>query len=80
MPHIIVKMYPGRTGEQKDELVRAITDSVVKIAKCEEKSVSVSIEEISAEDWPEKVYRPEIIEKMETLVKRPGYNPFTDLY
>jgi 4-oxalocrotonate tautomerase len=76
MPHVIIKMYPGRTDEQKSKLAQAITDSVVKIAKCEEKSVSVAIEEIAPENWAETVYRPDIMEKEETLVKKPGYNPF----
>jgi 4-oxalocrotonate tautomerase len=69
-------MHPGRTTEQKNRLARAITDSVVKIAGCEEKSVSVAIEEIAPEDWAEMVYKPDIIEKEETLFKKPGYNPF----
>jgi 4-oxalocrotonate tautomerase len=76
MPHVIVKMYPGRTVEQKDKLAKAIADSVVKIAKCEDKTVSVAIEEIAAKDWAETVYRPDIMGKKETLVKKPGYNPF----
>ena len=76
MPHVIVKMYPGRTVEQKDELAQAIVDAMIKIAKCEEKSVSVTIEEIAREDWAEKVYRPDIIEKEKILYKKPGYNPF----
>jgi 4-oxalocrotonate tautomerase len=76
MPHVIVKMHPGRTMEQKNELAKAITDSVVKIAKCESKSVSVAIEEIAPEDWAEIVYRPDIMEKEKTLYQKPGYNPF----
>jgi 4-oxalocrotonate tautomerase len=76
MPHVIIKMYPGRTVEQKSKLAQVIADSIVKIAKCEEKTVSVAIEEIAPEDWAETVYRPDILEKEETLVKKPGYNPF----
>jgi len=76
MPHVIVKMHPGRTIEQKNKLAQAIADSVVKIAGCEDKSVSVAIEEIAPEDWAEKVYRPDIMEKGKTLYKKPGYNPF----
>ncbi len=76
MPHVIVKMYPGRTDEQKNKLAQAIADSVVKIARCEDKSGSVAIEEIAPENWAETVYRPDIMEKEETLVKKPGYNPF----
>jgi len=76
MPHVIVKMHPGRTAEQKNKLAQAIADSIVQIARCEEKSVSVAIEEIAPEDWAETVYRPDIMEKEGTLVKKPGYNPF----
>jgi len=76
MPHVIVKMHPGRTDGQKNRLAQAITDAVTNIVKCEEKSVSVAIEEITPEDWAEKVYRPDIIQKEVTLVKKPGYNPF----
>jgi len=76
MPHIIIKMYPGRTPAQKSKLVAAITDCVTSIVKCEEKSVSIAIEEIAPENWAEKVYRPDIIEKEKTLAKKPGYNPF----
>ncbi len=76
MPHVIIKMHPGRTDAQKNKLAQAITDAVTNIARCEDKSVSVAIEEIAPEDWAEIVYKPDIIEKAETLVKKPGYNPF----
>ena len=76
MPHVIVKLYPGRSDEQKTRLAEEIVKDVVTIAKCEEKSVSVSFEEIRPEDWVEKVYRPDILENQERLYKKPGYNPF----
>ncbi len=38
--------------------------------------VSVAFEEIDKNDWPEKVYKPDIIEKKENLYIEPGYNPF----
>jgi 4-oxalocrotonate tautomerase len=70
-------MYPGRTPEQKQKLVSSIVDCITNIAKCEEKSVSIAIEEISPEDWAEEVYKPYILGKKETIVKNPGYNPFS---
>ena len=76
MPHIIVKLYPGRSDEQKTHLAEEIVKDVVTIAKCEEKSVSVAFEEIRPEDWAEKVYRPDILENPQRLYKKPGYNPF----
>jgi len=76
MPHIIVKLYPGRSGEAKQRLVDAIVEDVVAIAGCEENVVSVAVEEIAPTEWPEKVYRPDILNKEHLLYKKPGYNPF----
>jgi 4-oxalocrotonate tautomerase len=78
MPHVIIKMYAGRTEEQKKKLVKAITDSIVKIVDADKKYVSIAIEDVSPEDWAEKVYRPDILEKKDTLYKKPGYNPFCE--
>jgi 4-oxalocrotonate tautomerase len=75
MPHVIVKMYPGRTEEQKKKLVKAITDSIIKIIAADEKYISIAVEDVSPEEWAEKVYRPDILEKKDTLYKKPGYNP-----
>jgi 4-oxalocrotonate tautomerase len=61
MPHVIVKLYPGRSAEQKKQLAREIVKSVVEIAKCKQKSVSVAIEEVAPDDWAEKVYKPDIV-------------------
>jgi 4-oxalocrotonate tautomerase len=76
MPHIIVKLYPGRSDRRKTRLADELARDVATIAGCEEKSVSVAIEEIEPEDWAEKVYRPDIIEKQASLYRKPGYNPF----
>lgn len=76
MPHIIVKLYPGRTEDQKNQLAAKIVKDVVEISGCEEKVVSVAFEEVDPKDWPEKVYKPEILEKKDNLYIEPGYNPF----
>jgi 4-oxalocrotonate tautomerase len=76
MPHIIVKLYPGRSDEQKTRLAKEIVKDVVDIAGCEEKSVSIAFEEIKPEDWVEKVYKPDILENPQSLYKKPGYDPF----
>lgn len=77
MPHVIVKLLPGRSEQQKIRLAEEIVKDVVAIAKCEEKSVSVAFEEIKPEDWAEKVYKPDILDNPEKLYKKPGYNPFS---
>jgi 4-oxalocrotonate tautomerase len=78
MPHVIVKLYPGRSEEQKKKLAEEIAKDVVTIAKCEEKSVSVAIEDVEKEDWAERVYQPDILNNKEHLYKKPGYNPFEE--
>jgi 4-oxalocrotonate tautomerase len=75
MPHVIVKLYPGRSEQQKIQLAEAIVKDVVAIARCSEESVSVAIEEIKPEDWAEKVYKPDILNAPGKLYKKPGYNP-----
>lgn len=76
MPHISVKLYPGRPEEQKVRLAEQIVKDIVSILECGEASVSVAIEEIQPGDWAEQVYKPDILNKSEKLYKKPGYNPF----
>ena len=54
MPHVIVKLYPGRSEQQKNRLAEEIVKDIVAIANCEEEAVSVAIEEIRPEDWAEQ--------------------------
>ena len=75
MPHVIVKMYPGRSTEQKQALADEITRALMSVAGSSEASVSVSIEDVAPADWVETVYKPEIVEKPGILFKKPGYNP-----
>ena len=73
MPHVAVKLFPGRTEQQKIQLAEQITRDVVEIIRCDESSVSVSIEDVSPADWAEHVYKPDIIDKADKLYKKPGY-------
>ncbi len=73
-PHVIVKLYPGRSEEQKVRLAEAIVKNVVTIINCGEESVSVAIEEVKPEDWKEKVYKPDILNTPGKLYKKPGYS------
>lgn len=73
MPHVVVKMYPGRTQEQKEKLSERITQALIETIGCEEKSISISVEEVKPEDWDRLVYQPEILGKADTLLKKPGY-------
>ena len=74
MPHVSVKLWPGRSEQTKQQLADAIVQDVVNIVGCGKESVSVAIEEIDPQDWKEKVYDPLIRRQMDTLYKKPGYS------
>jgi len=73
MPHVIVKLWPGKSERQKTQLAERMAKDVMSVLRYGEESVSVAIEEISADDWAEKVYRPDILNKWDKLYKKPGY-------
>jgi len=73
MPHVIVKMWPGKSEKQKARLADAITTDVMEILNYGEESVSVAIQEVAARDWAEQVYKPDIQENRDKLYKEPGY-------
>jgi 4-oxalocrotonate tautomerase len=69
-----VKLYPGRSEEQKKRLARAIVEDVIAAMGSGEESVSVTIEEIAPSEWKERVYKTEIVNHRGTLYKPPGYS------
>lgn len=75
MPHVIVKLWPGKSEHQKSALSDAIVRSICDTLGFGEESVSVGFEEVSARDWDAKVFAPDITEKWDTLRKKPGYGP-----
>jgi 4-oxalocrotonate tautomerase len=75
MPHVIVKMFPGRSEEQKTRIAEEMTKALMLAADCTEKSVSIAIEEVAKEDWVEDVYKPDILAKADSLYRKPGYDP-----
>ena len=74
MPHVIVKLWPGKSEQQKTCLAEAITRDVMSILHYGDESVSVAMEEVRPEQWVEKVYKPEIKNKSDKLYKKPGYD------
>jgi 4-oxalocrotonate tautomerase len=73
MPHVIVKLWPGKSEEQGQRLADAITKDVMDVLNYGDDSVSVAMEEIDAADWAEQVYLPDIVDHADRLYKRPGY-------
>jgi len=74
MPHVLVKLYAGRTDQQKIKLAEAITKAVMSTLKLGEESISVAVEDIAPAQWTEKVYKLDILNNPK-LYKKPGYDP-----
>lgn len=51
MPLIQVKQLAGRSTEQKRALARELTDAFVRVTGVAPEVVTVTIEELSAENW-----------------------------
>jgi 4-oxalocrotonate tautomerase len=75
MPHVIVKLYSGKSERQKQALAQAVTRAVMSALNYGEESVSVGIEDVEPKNWTDQVYKPDIIAKAETIYKQPGYDP-----
>ena len=75
MPHVIVKMYSGRSEEQKQNLAEAVTKAIMASTGNSEDSISVSIQDVASSDWTDAVYKPDIENGEAKLYKRPGYGP-----
>lgn len=73
MPHVIVKLWPGKSEKQKAELADEITKAVMGVFNYGEESVSVAMEEVSPDAWMERVYKPDILGKPKQIYKKPGY-------
>jgi 4-oxalocrotonate tautomerase len=73
MPHVVVKLWSGKSEQQKVRLAEEIVKDVMNVLNYEEESVSVAIEEVKPQDWAHKVYKRDIVNNSEKLYKKPGY-------
>lgn len=79
MPHIIVKLYKGRSEEIKQNMADKITRAITESLSIDESAVSIALEEFAPENWNEEVYKPDIMQKENLLYKKPGYVPKENL-
>lgn len=73
MPHVVIKMRPGRSDELKAKLANAVAQALIDTIGVPDKAISVGIEEVALDDWKSEVYEPEIAGKVSTLFRKPGY-------
>jgi 4-oxalocrotonate tautomerase len=73
MPHVLVKLYSGRSQQQKTKLAVAVAKAVVMTLKCGDEAVSVAIEDVDPQAWTAEVYKPDILNNP-NIYKKPGYD------
>lgn len=57
MPHIVIKLYPGRSETVKKELAEKTVCFFEKEMNADRKFFSVSVEEIPPEQWEDEVIK-----------------------
>jgi 4-oxalocrotonate tautomerase len=73
MPHINIKMYPGRDSELKKKAADAVAKALSESLGADMSAISVSVEDIPQTEWKEKVYDKELTEDNKNLFVKPGY-------
>ncbi|KDN83893.1 tautomerase family protein [Kitasatospora cheerisanensis] len=74
MPHVNIKHFPTPVdAEQSARLVAAITAALQENLGCTEDAVSIALEPVDPDQWNERVYQPEIVQRAELLHKQPNY-------
>lgn len=71
MPHIAIKMYPGRDEATKKRLADAILETASKELARGKEHFSVSIEDVPQDEWKEKVY--DKVKTDSNTIIQPGY-------
>ena len=51
MPIILVKLFEGRTTDQKRDFAVAVTNDAVQALKCAPEAVEVIFEDVKKSDW-----------------------------
>lgn len=51
MPHIAIRMYPGRDDATKRKLAQEMKNTIMQCLGVSEEVVSVSIQDVPKEDW-----------------------------
>ena len=75
MPHVIVKLYAGRSDTVKTRLAKELSRAVTSVLGLPDESVSVAIQDVDASRWSDEVYQPDVLGNEDLIYKRPGYDP-----
>jgi 4-oxalocrotonate tautomerase len=64
-----VKLAPGSSEEQKEQLAEEIVKDVMRVLNRKEEVISVALEEVDPKDWTDKVYIPDHPGKVESALQ-----------
>ena len=67
MPYIAIKSFP-KDRATKEALVERINEIFLEIWGCPQEAITISLEDISPEDWEEKIIKPEIEPNMDNML------------
>ncbi len=67
MPYIAIKGYP-KDDETKKRIAEKVNEAFLEIWGCPQEAISLSVEEISPDDWEEKVVKCEIEPNKEKML------------
>ena len=72
MPHVIVRLWPGKSEEQKTRLADRIAKNVMDALHYGEESVSVGFEEVKSEDCREQLHQPDVKDQWDPDLQETG--------
>lgn len=58
MPHIIIKLWPGKTSEEKSNLVKKFKEDMNETMGIPKSVITVAFDEVKPEDWYDEVHVP----------------------
>ena len=73
MPHVSIKLFPGKSDEQKKALTKKIVEATKETLEVGEDVISLVFEEVTPDEWEAKVTKVDILPKRDFLYKVPGY-------
>ena len=71
MPYFSIKSYP-RDDEQKRVMVERVTEVIKEVWGCPQEAITISLEEVTPEDWDEKVTRALVEPAMDNVMVLSG--------
>ena len=69
MPFINVKMFPGRTQEEREKLAVALGDRAMELLCAPAEAFVIAVQEVAKEDWHDQVSVPEVNGNPNVIIK-----------